>query len=61
MKQGLDDWLLDGGRQLLRFPRPSFPSGELKRGRDYWITQVAAGDGVSYAREVPRRTTTSLA
>ena len=41
VRQSLDNWLLDNGRQLLRFPRASFPSGELKRGRDYWIAQAS--------------------
>ena len=55
VRQSLDNWLLDNGRQLLRFPRASFPSGELKRGRDYWIAQVSncpLAPATSYGEDV---------
>ncbi|CAM9300141.1 unnamed protein product [Scytosiphon promiscuus] len=38
-------------RAVQRLPKQVHPSGELKAGKDYWVSQAAAGDTFSMSRE----------
>jgi hypothetical protein len=48
----LEDWFTTGNRHLLRYPRQTFPSGNLSAAfKDIHTTQVACSATASFARE----------